>query len=109
MNAKIKPVVPILFFVLLLHGVSVWAEKTAEVITIKVEGLYCPFCAYGLEKQLKKLDGYQKVEVNLKHGVAELYVDSSAAVSDDAIQKAVEDAGFDSASIKRDAKKEVKE
>ncbi len=101
MNKNLKPFTAVLFFVLLFHGLPVWANKTVDVITIKVEGLYCPFCAYGLEKQLKKLDGYQKVEVNLKHGVAELYVDSSAAISDTSIRKAVEDAGFDSASIER--------
>ena len=32
-----------------------YAEKATQKITIKVEGLYCPFCAYGIEKQFKKL------------------------------------------------------
>jgi mercuric ion binding protein len=77
------------------------AESNYQKISIKVEGLYCPFCAYGLEKQLKKLKGFKKVEVNLKHGVAELHIKPGVNVTDAAIQKAVEDAGFDSASIKR--------
>jgi copper chaperone CopZ len=78
-----------------------YAQGDTQKILIKVEGLYCPFCAYGLEKQLKKLNGFKKVEVNLKHGVAELHMKPGITVTDTAIQQAVEDAGFDSASIKR--------
>ncbi|MCH8313621.1 MAG: heavy-metal-associated domain-containing protein [Nitrospinae bacterium] len=86
---------------LLLSVFPLHAEEAVQKIVIKVEGLYCPFCAYGLEKHLKKLKGYKKVEVNLKHGVAELYIKRGMTVTDSAIQQAVEDAGFDSASIKR--------
>jgi copper chaperone CopZ len=78
-----------------------YAQGNTQKIFIKVEGLYCPFCAYGLEKQLKKLNGFKKVEVNLKHGVAELHINPGVTVTDAAIQTAVEDAGFDSATIER--------
>ncbi len=96
-----------LFFILLfLHSsaFSLFAESDTQKIMIKVEGLYCPFCAYGLEKQLKKLKGFKKVEVNLKHGTAELHIKPGVTVTDKAIQAAVEDAGFDSASIERKQK-----
>ncbi len=39
--------------------------------------------------------------MNLKHGIAELHVKPGMTVTDAAIQTAVEDAGFDSASIER--------
>ena len=80
---------------LLLSAFPLHAEEAAQKIVIKVDGLYCPFCAYGLEKHLKKLKGYKKVEVNLKHGVAELHIKPGVTVTDTAIQQAVEDAGFD--------------
>lgn len=89
----------VIFF--LSSALPLLAESNNQKIIIKVEGLYCPFCAYGLEKQLKKLKGFNKVEVNLKHGVAELQIKPGVTVTDAAIQKAVEEAGFDSASIKR--------
>lgn len=90
----------ILFFI--LSSVSpIYAQSDTQKIMIKVEGLYCPFCAYGLEKNLKKLKGFKKVEVNLKHGVAELHIEPGVTVTDKAIQQAVEDAGFDTASIER--------
>ena len=99
-NRKIFGHFLILVF-LVLSTFPLHAEEVAQKIVIKVEGLYCPFCAYGLEKQLKKMNGFKKVEVNLKHGVAELHIKPGVTVTDAAIQQAVEDAGFDSASIKR--------
>jgi len=93
---------PFLILVFLLAPVfTLNAEEAGQKIVIKVDGLYCPFCAYGLEKHLKKLKGFKKVEVNLKHGVAELHIKPGVTVTDTAIQQAVEDAGFDSASIER--------
>lgn len=97
---KIFNLIIILLF-LLSSTFPLFAESDSQKIMIKVEGLYCPFCAYGLEKQLKKLHGFKKVEVNLKHGVAELHVKPGVTVTDAAIQTAVEDAGFDSATIER--------
>jgi copper chaperone CopZ len=90
----------ILFFIF-SSVFPLYAQGDTQKILIKVEGLYCPFCAYGLEKQLKKLNGFEKVEVNLKHGIAELHIKPDVTVTDSAIQTAVEDAGFDSASIER--------
>ena len=86
---------------LLSSTFPLFAESDSQKIVIKVEGLYCPFCAYGLEKQLKKLDGFKKVEVNLKQGSAELHINPGVTVTDAAIQTAVEDAGFDTATIER--------
>ncbi|HKJ69710.1 MAG TPA: hypothetical protein VKA68_17270, partial [bacterium] len=34
-------------------------------ITIQVKGLACPFCAYGLEKKLGKLNGVKQVYIGL--------------------------------------------
>jgi len=47
------------------------------------------------------LHGFKKVEVNLKHGSAELHIKPGMTVTDADIQMAVEDAGFDSATIER--------
>ena len=48
--------------VLLLAVVVVTQATAAELVTIKVEGLACPFCAYGIEKHLKKLDAVASVD-----------------------------------------------
>ena len=31
------------------------SAAAVETMTVQVDGLVCPFCVYGLEKQLKKL------------------------------------------------------
>lgn len=35
---------------------------------LHVDGLSCPFCAYGLEKKLGEVDGVQSLETNIKDG-----------------------------------------
>ncbi len=63
-------------------------------ITIQVKGLACPFCAYGLEKKLQKLDGVKQVYIGLDEGIAQIRLEKEKTVSDDAVKKAVRDAGF---------------
>lgn len=63
-------------------------------VTIQVKGLACPFCAYGLEKKLKKLDGVKEVYIGLDEGIAQLKVDKGKTVSEEAVKEAIQDAGF---------------
>ena len=71
------------------------ADEADQKVLIKVAGLYCPFCSYGLEKQVKKLDGFKAVKINIKKGTAEITFKPGTKVSEKAILGAVEDAGFD--------------
>jgi copper chaperone CopZ len=79
----------------LFSGAELSAKETVQKIIIKVEGLYCPFCSYGLEKQVKKLEGFKNVQINIKEGTAEIEFIPDAIISEKAILTAVEDAGFD--------------
>ena len=62
---------------------------------LRVNGLSCPFCAFGIEKKLLAVDGVQAVEVYLDEGRLALTFegDNQATVSD--LEKAVEKAGFE--------------
>ena len=80
---------------ILTHGSTLFAQEDFQKIIIKVEGLYCPFCAYGLEKHLKALDGFKAVQINIKEGTAEVEFQPGTQISKKAILQAVEDAGFD--------------
>jgi copper chaperone CopZ len=80
---------------ILFSGAQLSAKEATQKIIIKVAGLYCPFCSYGLEKQVKKLDGFKSVQINLKEGTAEIEFTPDAKISEKAILTAVEDAGFD--------------
>ena len=35
-------------------------SKTMDEFTVQVDGLGCPFCAYGLEKKFKEFKGIKK-------------------------------------------------
>lgn len=70
-------------------------------IVLRVDGLACPFCAYGLEKKLKELDATDRVEVKLNEGEVVLFLKADQDVADEALTKAVIDAGFVVRSIQR--------
>ena len=40
-------------------------------VIIEVGGLACPFCAYGIEKRLKKIDGIAELSVLLEEGTVQ--------------------------------------
>ena len=50
-------------------------------IVIEVGGLACPFCAYGIEKRLKKIDGISELSVLLEEGTVHLKLKEGATVS----------------------------
>lgn len=67
--------------------------KTPDA-TVYVDGLACPFCAYGLEKKLKNLDAIRALEVQLEEGRVLLTFKEGQSLTKEEIQQAVEKAGF---------------
>lgn len=59
--------------------------------TIKIEGMMCEGCVKSVKDSLEKVPGVTDVDVNLKKGTATV---QQSGVSDDALVKAVVDAGF---------------
>ena len=74
--------------------VPAFAEDLPTQISIRVDGLSCPFCAYGLEKKLKKLEGTEKVRIDIDRGVVEVTVAEGKAIEESQLRQAVLDAGF---------------
>ena len=70
---------------------------------IGVDGLTCPFCAYGLEKKLKKVKGVESVSIDLEKDEAILLIKDGTVVQEEDIRKAVKKAGFSVASLKKEA------
>lgn len=66
----------------------------ARKAVVKVKGLACPFCVYGLEKHLKKLPGATEVKVSLGRGEATVDFAPDSKVTEEQVRKAVRDAGF---------------
>ncbi len=61
---------------------------------LDVDGMVCPFCFYGIEKKLGKLDGVTDIETDLKNGRFSIEVTEGVTLSNAAVQKTVNDAGF---------------
>jgi copper chaperone CopZ len=73
-----------------------------EKIRVRVDGLSCAFCAYGLEKKLSELKGVDSVKINIKDGTALLTLEEGISITDDTIKQAVKDSGFTPREIKRE-------
>ena len=67
-------------------------EKT--VYTFQADGLACPFCAYGIEKQVQKLKGVVSVSTDVASGNVTVTMQQGAALEQSAIDGAVKKAGF---------------
>lgn len=64
---------------------------------LKIEGMSCNHCVAHVGDALKSVKGVKVTEVNLEKGIA--LVDAKDGVSDDAMKKAVADAGYAVVSI----------
>ena len=80
---------------LILFGLAVPAAK-AQILQaeLKVKGLACPFCAYGLERKLKKLPGAKAVEVLMNQDTAKVQFDGEHSPAIDDFARVVHGAGF---------------
>jgi len=73
---------------------AVAGESVHVTGSVKVDGLSCPFCAYGLEKKIKKLPWIQKVKIHVDAGQARFFVKDGKSPDVTALHKAVKSAGF---------------
>lgn len=85
------------FATFILSTTNVNAQTKSETdetyIKIEVDGLSCPFCAYGLEKKLKQA-GAKDVLIQLEEGEATMSVSKDQQPTEEELQKIVKDAGF---------------
>ena len=70
------------------------AQETKSGYTVEVDGLACPFCAYGIEKQLLAIEGVQTVETDIKLGTVTVTTQPGSSLEEETARKAVEAAGF---------------
>ena len=87
--------------VILTIGFSERTHAGVQSLSLQVDGLACPFCAYGLEKKLKKVEGVEKLKIDVESGRVDLIVKGDVKLGDGAkpglvslARKAVKDGGF---------------
>ena len=78
---------------------SLLAEAT---VTLRVDGMTCPFCAYGLEKHLTALDAVDSVVIRVSDGLVQIREVEGQVLPDELLKKTVTDAGFSLRGITRD-------
>jgi len=61
---------------------------------LRVDGLACPFCAYGVEKQINAIKGVRRIEVDIASGTVLVTMAEGASLDEAAARKAVKAAGF---------------
>lgn len=61
---------------------------------MRVDGLACPYCAYGIEKKLKQVDGVKDIEIDLAAGMVRVTVAEGVELTEPQMKKLFDDAGF---------------
>ncbi len=83
----------------LMQGVFA-AETKYEM---RVDGLACPFCAYGIEKKLKAIEGTSKIDVDLNKGLVKVNMAEGTKLTEEQMKKMFNDSGFTYRSMKKTA------
>ena len=94
----------VLIFILMVSivfapGVPLLAQESSppdspQQIIVRVDGASCPFCAFGLEKRLSRIEGVADVKLEMKAGKVIVTLEKGVTVSEQALREAVDEAGF---------------
>lgn len=87
--------------VVMLNSLQVSYAATGTNYSIRVDGLACPFCAYGIEKKLKKIDGTSNINVDLDKGVVSVDTKEGLELTEERLKKLFNDSGFTYRSMKK--------
>lgn len=85
-------IVYISVFFMALTGVM--AQDGMDRFKVQVDGLGCPFCAYGLEKKFKEFKGIEDVKINIETGDFTFAYPAEKQLTLEAVEKQVEKAGY---------------
>lgn len=70
------------------------ANQAASVYKLRVNGLACPYCAYGIEKLFHKTGKVERSDIDLQNGLVLLYMKPGQSFSREQLKRLVNDAGF---------------
>ena len=62
-----------------------------QKVTVEVDGMGCAFCAYGLEKQFKKLDGIADINIKFEDALLTFTIGS---ITEEQVIATVKKAGY---------------
>ncbi len=96
MSFSLQTSMPVALLATLALALASVAPLAAAVerVEITVEGMACPFCAYGIEKRLRTVDGVGSIDVDIEGGEATIHAAEGASIALGEIPGAVRSAGF---------------
>ncbi len=80
------------FALSLLLPVAAFAGPTQY--QLRVDGLACPFCAYGIEKGLNRTEGVVGIAIDINAGIVTVTMAEGATLTEAKASQIVKDAGF---------------
>jgi|TARA_B100000809_G_C15110512_1_gene520417 mercuric ion binding protein len=79
------------------------ADAQVTTATIVVKGMACPFCACGVEKKLKEVEGVQGVSVDTKSGTAVVSCRADETIALQKLPQAIKASGFTPGGMRAEA------
>ncbi len=70
------------------------AQAASHAYRLYVDGLACPFCAYGVEKNVLGLDGVETMDIDINGGFITVVMKAGMVLNEATAAKAVADSGF---------------
>lgn len=81
-------------FVLSLFFMVAEVHAAGPEYRLEVDGLACPFCAYGIEKKLHAVPGVEGVETHIGEGAVIVTMEEGIVLDEAIAKQAVREAGF---------------
>jgi mercuric ion binding protein len=83
-------------FIAALLMLSFMAQAAERRYELYVDGMACPYCAYGIEKKIKAIDGVDKssVEIKLNDGLVIFEADTPEPMDQASLKTLINDSGF---------------
>ena len=81
-----------LFLVVVLWSTNALAAES--IYKIRVDGLACPYCAYGIEKKLNKIEGVTFLHMDLDKGIVTAKTNEGVVLKEKQMTQLFNDAGF---------------
>jgi len=70
------------------------AQASGPLYALQVDGLACPFCAYGIEKKLNSIEGIDDIQVDIRKGEVIVIMAEGFPLAEELAREKVKDAGF---------------
>ncbi len=93
-QSRPRPLLLAVLFASLVVMSGINAALAGSTHKLKVDGLACPYCSYGIEKHLSGLAGVKSVRVSVGSGTVTVIMKDGATLSRAAAARAVANAGF---------------